>query len=67
MFDSPSSIIVGLEIGTSNVCAVVGDLSPDGALNIIVPDSHAPGLTDDVMKRTVNDTRIDTAALFGGL
>jgi len=35
MFDSPSSIIVGLEIGTSKVCAVVGDLSPDGALNII--------------------------------
>ena len=35
MFDSPSSIIVGLEIGTSKVCAVVGDLSADGALNII--------------------------------
>ncbi len=34
MFD-PSSIIVGLEIGTSKVCAVVGDLSPDGALNIV--------------------------------
>src|SRR3974390_1783507 len=35
MFDPSSSIIVGLEIGTSKVCAVVGDLSPDGALNII--------------------------------
>ena len=35
MFDSSSSIIVGLEIGTSKVCAVVGDLSPDGALNIV--------------------------------
>ena len=35
MFDSPSSIIVGLEIGTSKVCAVVGDLSADGALNIV--------------------------------
>jgi cell division protein FtsA len=34
MFD-PSSIIVGLEIGTSKVCAVVGELSPDGALNIV--------------------------------
>ncbi len=34
MFDS-SSIIVGLEVGTSKVCAVVGDLSPDGALNIV--------------------------------
>src|SRR5512146_122905 len=35
MFDSPASIIVGLEIGTSKVCAVVGDLSADGALNIV--------------------------------
>src|SRR5690349_15402936 len=34
MFD-PSSIIVGLEVGTSKVCAVVGDLSPEGALNIV--------------------------------
>jgi cell division protein FtsA len=34
MFD-PSSIIVGLEIGTSKVCAVVGELSADNALNIV--------------------------------
>jgi cell division protein FtsA len=34
MFE-PSSIIVGLEIGTSKVCAVVGELSADGALNIV--------------------------------
>lgn len=34
MFD-PSSIIVGLEIGTSKVCAVVGELTSDGALNIV--------------------------------
>ncbi len=34
MFD-PSSIIVGLEIGTSKVCAVVGELNADGALNIV--------------------------------
>ncbi len=34
MFDD-SSIIVGLEIGTSKVCAVVGELGADGALNII--------------------------------
>jgi cell division protein FtsA len=34
MFD-PSSIIVGLEIGTSKVCAVVGELATDGALNIV--------------------------------
>ena len=35
MFDAASSIIVGLEIGTSKVCAVVGDLSADGALNVV--------------------------------
>src|SRR5881409_3432063 len=34
MFD-PSSTIVGLEIGTSKVCAVVGELTPEGALNIV--------------------------------
>lgn len=34
MFDS-STIIAGLEIGTSKVCAAVGELNADGALNII--------------------------------
>jgi cell division protein FtsA len=34
MFE-PSSIIVGLEIGTSKVCAVVGELNAEGALNIV--------------------------------
>lgn len=34
MFDS-NSIIVGLEIGTSKICAVVGELSDEGALNIV--------------------------------
>ena len=34
MFNA-SSIIVGLEIGTSKVCAVVGELATDGALNIV--------------------------------
>lgn len=34
MFDS-SSIIVGLEIGTSKVCAVVGEFNVEGALNVI--------------------------------
>src|SRR5579864_1585927 len=33
MFDTSSSIIVGLEIGTSKVCAVVGDVSAEGTLN----------------------------------
>jgi cell division protein FtsA len=34
MFDS-SSIIVGLEIGTSKVCAVVGEINAEGGLNIV--------------------------------
>src|SRR5215207_6959163 len=34
MFD-PSNIIVGLEVGTSKVCAVVGDVNEKGALNIV--------------------------------
>ena len=34
MFDDPN-IIVGLEIGTSKVCAVVGELNADGGLNVV--------------------------------
>src|SRR5712675_3323210 len=34
MFDE-SHIIVGLEIGTSKVCAVVGEQGDDGSLNIV--------------------------------
>jgi cell division protein FtsA len=34
MFDA-SSIIVGLEIGTSKICAVVGEINDSNALNII--------------------------------
>lgn len=34
MFDSPS-IIVGLDIGTAKVCAVVGEMNEAGGLNII--------------------------------
>lgn len=34
MFE-PSNIIVGLEIGTSKICAVVGEINSAGALNII--------------------------------
>ncbi len=33
MFEPPP-IIVGLEIGTSKVCAIVGEVNPTGALNI---------------------------------
>src|SRR5438105_15726127 len=32
---NPASIIVGLEIGTSKVCVVVGELSADQTLNIV--------------------------------
>ncbi len=34
MFD-PASIVVGLEIGTSKVCAAVGDLTPQGAFTVL--------------------------------
>jgi cell division protein FtsA len=52
MFDD-SSIIVGLEIGTSKVCAVVGEQSADGTLNIIgLGQSRSRG----VRKGEVTDT-----------
>ncbi len=44
MFDS-SSIIVGLEIGTSKICVVAGEINPAGALNIIVVgQARTPGV-----------------------
>lgn len=53
MFDS-SSIMVGLEIGTSKVCVVVGDMNDEGALNIIgVGQSKSRG----VRKGEIVDTR----------
>lgn len=54
MFD-PSSIIVGLEIGTSKVCAVVGEVNNAGALNIIgVGQSRSRG----VRKGEIADTTV---------
>ncbi|HNU98956.1 MAG: cell division protein FtsA [Verrucomicrobia bacterium] len=35
MFNNSTHLIVGLEVGTSKVCAVVGDVSPEGALSIV--------------------------------
>ena len=44
MFDSPA-IIVGLEIGTSKVCAMVGEVGVEGAVNVIaVGQSRARGV-----------------------
>ncbi|HEY0456188.1 MAG TPA: cell division protein FtsA [Verrucomicrobiae bacterium] len=44
MFD-PSSIVVGLEIGTSKVCAVVGEINASGALNVVgVGQSRSRGI-----------------------
>jgi len=34
MFD-PSTIVVGLEIGTSKVCAAVGEVAPNGAFTVL--------------------------------
>ncbi len=39
----------------------------NGGLNIVIPDSYVPGATDDVIKRTVNKSTIETEALFGQL
>ena len=54
MFDS-SSIIVGLEIGTSKVCAIVGEMNDEGALNIVgVGQSRSRG----VRKGEIVDPRL---------
>lgn len=55
MFDSPASIIVGLEIGTSKVCAVVGEVNAEGALNIVgLGQSRSRG----VRKGEIVDARV---------
>ncbi|HTR42821.1 MAG TPA: cell division protein FtsA [Pseudomonadales bacterium] len=52
MFDD-SKIVVGLEIGTSKVCAVVGEVNSEGALNIIgLGQSRSRG----VRKGEITDT-----------
>jgi cell division protein FtsA len=44
MFD-PASLIVGLEIGTSKICAVVGEVNAAGVLNVIgVGQSRSRGV-----------------------
>jgi cell division protein FtsA len=54
MFDS-SDIIVGLEVGTSKVCAVVGEMNSTGALNIIgIGQSRSRG----VRKGEIVDTAL---------
>ncbi|MBM3875892.1 MAG: cell division protein FtsA [Verrucomicrobia bacterium] len=40
MFDSSPSVLVGLEIGTSKICAVVGEVSDDNVVNIIGVGQH---------------------------
>jgi cell division protein FtsA len=35
MFKPSHHVLVGLEIGTSKICAVVGQLTPEGGLNIV--------------------------------
>ena len=44
MFDPKSQLVVGLDIGTSKVCAVVGDLSPAGLSIIGVGQARSRGV-----------------------
>ena len=54
MFD-PASLIVGLEIGTSKICAAVGEVNAAGALNIIgLGQSRSRG----VRKGEIADTSV---------
>jgi cell division protein FtsA len=53
MFDD-SNIVVGLEVGTSKVCAVVGEVNSEGTLNIIgLGQSRSRG----VRKGEISDTQ----------
>ncbi len=54
MFDPSSSVIVGLEIGTSKVCAVVGEVNAEGGLNII---GLGQALSNGVRKGEITETQ----------
>ena len=54
MFDDASNLIVGLEIGTSKVCAVVGEINAEGALNIIgLGQARSRGLGPMKLRRMI--------------
>ena len=40
MFDSSPTVLVGLEIGTSKICAVVGEVTGDHVVNIVGVGQH---------------------------
>ncbi len=70
-----SSVIVGLEIGTSKVCAVVGELSAENALNIVGVGQaksrgvrkgeivDAPAVEDDVRNAIVEAEQMSDAEI----
>lgn len=47
---SKSELIVGLDIGTTKICCVVGETSDDGTMNIVgVGESPSTGLRKGVV------------------
>ena len=64
MFDD-SNIVVGLEIGTSKICVVVGEQSADGALNIIgLGQSRSRGVRKGEISNTEQVEEDLRAAIF---
>lgn len=64
MFDSSDKIIVGLEIGTSKVCAVVGELGSEGNLRITgVGQAKSRGVRKGEIVDTVAATEDIRAAI----
>ena len=58
---SKSELIVGLDIGTTKICCVVGETSDDGTMNIVgVGESPSTGLRKGVVvniEQTVQSIR----------
>ncbi|MEY4762313.1 MAG: hypothetical protein RLZZ200_2169, partial [Pseudomonadota bacterium] len=69
---SDRSLIVGLDIGTSKVVALVGELQPDGRIDVIGKGSHpSRGLKKGVVvniESTVASIRraVEEASLMAG-
>ena len=65
-FDSNSRIVVGLDIGTTKICTVIGEMGSDGVLDIIGEGTvPSEGLKRGVvvnLEKTINSIRNSVAA-----
>ena len=64
MFD-PSSVVVGLEIGTSKICAVVADVTAQGTFRVLgLGQSEAKGIRKAQLAKTTRLSKVQVDGLL---